>query len=202
LIQYKEHPQALILALPRGGVPIAYAASEVLRLPVDIFVVRKLGVPGQEEVAMGAIASGGVRILNRSIIEELRISEASIALAAAVEQRELERRENLYQGDRFLPHLEDRIVLLVDDGIATGASLSAAIMAIRALKPSRLIAAVPVSSAEGRRHCSDLVDEMVVVMTVDRFKAVGSYYSDFAQVSDDQVKYYLGRAEQVASLNR
>jgi putative phosphoribosyl transferase len=127
LVPYRGNPQAILLALPRGGVPVAFAIARALKIPMDIFVVRKLGIPGQEEVAMGAIASGGIRILNKAIIQQLGISQESIALAAASEQNELERRENLYRVDRFLPDLKGRNVIVVDDGMATGSTMLAAI---------------------------------------------------------------------------
>ncbi len=199
LIQYKRNPQTIVLALPRGGVPVAYAICKELELPLDIFVVRKIGVPGREEVAMGAIASGGVRVLNKDIIRVLGIKDEQIAVAAAVEQRELERRENLYRGERFLPALTDHTVILVDDGMATGATMAAAVQAISAFKLRRLVVAVPVAPKDACELFRESVDEIVCALTPQMFQSVGMWYEDFTQTSDEEVREYLEQAAELAS---
>jgi putative phosphoribosyl transferase len=196
LMRYRNHPQAIVLALPRGGVPVGYGVCKILALPLDIFVVRKIGVPGREETAMGAIASGGVRVLNNDIIRRLDISDETFAIAAANEQVELERRETLYRGDRFLPNLKDRIVIVVDDGMATGATMAAAVQALSAFKLQRLVAAVPVADKDVLSRFTDAVDEIVCPFTPPVFHAVSVWYQDFAQTSDDQVTAYLRKAEE------
>jgi putative phosphoribosyl transferase len=194
LVPYRGNPQAILLALPRGGVPVAFAIARALKIPMDIFVVRKLGIPGQEEVAMGAIASGGIRILNKAIIQQLGISQESIALAAASEQNELERRENLYRVDRFLPDLKGRNVIVVDDGMATGSTMLAAIKGLKALGLKRLIAAVPVGAPEACMICESEVDEMICPLQPPDFQSVGRWYEDFSPTADDEVRDYLERA--------
>ncbi|KJS29008.1 MAG: phosphoribosyl transferase [Desulfatitalea sp. BRH_c12] len=191
LAHYRNHPQAIVLALPRGGVPVGWEVCRVLNIPLDIFVVRKIGVPGHEETAMGAIASGGVRVFNKDVIRTLGIRDEAIAAAAAVAQVELERRETLYRGERFLPDLNGRIVILVDDGMATGASMTAAVQAIKAFNLQRLVVAVPVASPEACALLGQAVDEIVCVDTPENFKAVGWWYQDFSQTSDDEVRMYL-----------
>jgi putative phosphoribosyl transferase len=196
LMRYRNHPEAIVLALPRGGVPVGYGVCKILSLPLDIFVVRKIGVPGREETAMGAIASGGVRVLNKDIIHMLDIRDETFATAAAIEQVELERRENLYCGDRFLPDLTDRIVILVDDGMATGATMAAAVQAMSAFAVQRLVVAIPVADKEVLNRFTGSVDEIVCPFTPPVFHAVSVWYQDFTQTSDEQVAVYLRKAEE------
>lgn len=199
LTHYRNHPRAIVLALPRGGVPVGFGVCQILALPLDIFVVRKIGVPGREETAMGAIASGGVRVLNKSIIQALGIRDESIAAAAAVEQVELERRESLYRGDRFLPELTDRIVILIDDGMATGASMAAAVLALKAFSLRRLVVAVPVADKDVCDRLQNSVDELVCPYMPPVFNAVSVWYEDFSQTTDEQVRAYLREAEKIVT---
>jgi predicted phosphoribosyltransferase len=196
LRKYSGVPNVLVLALPRGGVPVAYEVALVLKAPLDVFLVRKLGVPGHEELAMGAIASGGVRVLNPDAVNGLQISDDVIEAVAEKEQRELERREQLYRGDRPALDAEGRIAILVDDGLATGSTMRAAAAALRLQNPARIIVAVPVAAEE---TCNDLrneVDEVVCAITPDSFLAVGLWYEDFSQTSDEEVRALLERTTQ------
>jgi putative phosphoribosyl transferase len=195
LTNYRERPDVLVLALPRGGVPVAYEIAKVLNVPLDVFLVRKLGVPGNEEVAMGAIASGGVRILNHDIARALRISEATIDAVEYEEQKELQRREGVYRRERPPLNLLGRTVILVDDGLATGATMHAAALALRQQRPSRIVVAVPVGSAETCSEFRSEVDEVVCGMTPDPFHAVGLYYENFAQLTDEEVGELLDRVK-------
>lgn len=185
----------LVLGLPRGGVPVAYEVAKKLNAPLDIFTVRKLGVPGHEEYAMGAIASGGVRVLNDEALRELGISAAEVEDAIEEEQEELERRETLYRRDRPAPALEGRTVLLVDDGMATGASMTAALKALRQHNPARVIVAVPAASRTVCEQLEALVDEVVCGITPEPFMAVGVWYEQFEQTTDQEVQELLDRAE-------
>ena len=181
----------IVLALPRGGVPVAYEVAEGLGLPLDVFLVRKLGVPGHEELAMGAIASGGTRIINDSIVNPLHISTRAIDRVTQHEQAELKRRERAYRDDRPAPQVAGRTVILVDDGLATGATMRAAATALRARGPKRIIIAVPVAAPE---TCSELaleVDEIVCAATPEPFVGVGLWYQDFSQTSDEEVRELL-----------
>lgn len=192
--EYVGDPRVRVLALPRGGVPVAYEVARALRAPLDVFLVRKLGVPGQPELAMGAIASGGVRVLNQEVIYALRIPEPVIEEVARREEDELERREHAYRGDR--PPLDARgcIAILVDDGLATGSSMRAAAAALQAQHPERIVVAVPVAAAI---TCDDLrreVDEVVCAETPEPFYAVGLWYEEFSQTSDEEVRDLLERA--------
>jgi len=191
---YVGQPDVLVLALPRGGVPVAFEVARALHAPLDVFLVRKLGVPGHEELAMGAIASGGVRVLNRSVVDSLSIPDHVIAAVAVQEQRELERREHAYRGNRPDPEVRGRTVLLVDDGLATGATMRAAAAAIRAQKPRRLVVAVPVAARETCDEFRDEVDEVVCAITPEPFYAVGVWYRDFSQTTDEEVHELLERA--------
>ncbi|MDE3196934.1 MAG: phosphoribosyltransferase [Acidobacteriota bacterium] len=186
------HP--LVLALPRGGVPVAFEVARGLQGDLDIFLVRKIGVPGQEELALGAIASGGVRVLNDALIHQLKIPPTTIDVLTAREQREIERREHLYRDDRPPLPIANRVVILVDDGLATGATMLAAVRAVKRQHPTRIIVAVPVSAAatfhEFRRH----VDEMICLHMPEPFYAVGAWYEDFSQTSDRDVRDLLERA--------
>jgi putative phosphoribosyl transferase len=187
---------ALVLALPRGGVPVAYEVALALDAPLDVFLVRKLGVPGHEELAMGAIASGGVRVLNRNVVDALRVPEDLIDIVVAREEAELERRERAYRGDRLPPDVQDRTVFLVDDGLATGSTMRAAAAALRQQSPARLVVAVPVSSPETCEELRDEVDEIVCAETPRQFYAVGVWYEDFSQTTDEEVRDLLRLAAQ------
>lgn len=189
---YRARPDAIVLALPRGGVPVAYEVARALELPLDVFVVRKLGTPGQEELAMGAIASGGVLVLNDDVVRALRIPRFLIDEAEALERLELERREREFRGGRPPISVKDRTVILIDDGIATGATVRAAIAALRRLDAARIVLATPVASPY---TCADLarqVDEVVCLLTPSSFQAVGEYYEDFAQTTDSEVRQLVG----------
>ena len=196
LTRYADRTDVLVLALPRGGVPVAYEVAKALKAPLDVFLVRKLGVPGHEELAMGAIASGGVRVLNEDLVDYLRIPDGVIDAVAAVEQRELERREHAYRDDHPPLDVKDSIVILVDDGLATGSTMRAAAAALRLQKPRRIVVAVPVSSAETCEELRSEVDEIVCAVTPEHFQGVGLWYEDFSQTSDEEVRELLKRATQ------
>jgi predicted phosphoribosyltransferase len=181
----------LVLALPRGGVPVAAEIATALGAPLDVFIVRKLGVPGYEELAMGAIASGGVRVLNDNVIQSLELPERLIEAVTARELRELKWREQAYRGDRPMPEVSGRTVILVDDGIATGSTMRAAIAALRRLGPARIIVAVPTAAPSTRDEIGPLVDEYICEMTPQPFFAVGVWYDDFSQTTDDEVRELL-----------
>jgi predicted phosphoribosyltransferase len=193
--KYANRPDVVVLALPRGGVPVAYEVARQLGAPLDIFLVRKLGVPGYEELAMGAIASGGVRVLNDQLMEMLRIPDDIIDEVAAWEQRELMRRERLYRGDRPPPDVRGRTVILVDDGLATGSTMQAAIKALRQQQPARIVVAVPTSSPDVCEQLRSQADEVVCAITPEPFHAVGLWYEDFAQTTDEEVRDLLAGAE-------
>ncbi|HEX2971239.1 MAG TPA: phosphoribosyltransferase [Tepidisphaeraceae bacterium] len=192
---YANRSDVLVLALPRGGVPVASEIARVLHAPMDIFLVRKLGVPGQEELAMGAIASGGVRVLNRNVVDSMEIPQDVIDAVAAEEQRELERREKAYRGDRPLPEIRGRTVILVDDGLATGATMRAAVSAIRQQQPARLVVAVPVGPEDSCEELRRAADEVVCPMRPEPFYAIGLWYEDFAQTTDSEVRDLLALAQ-------
>ena len=185
----------LILALPRGGVPVAYEVAKKLDAPLDVFLVRKLGVPGHEELAMGAIASGGVLVLNDDVLRHTRIGQGEVDLVARREAAELTRRARAYRGDRPPPHVDGRTVILIDDGLATGASMRAAAEAARRLRPAKLVVAVPVAAPETCEHFRGLVDDVVCAVTPTPFAAVGMWYEDFSQTTDEEVRELLERAE-------
>lgn len=194
LTDYAERPDVLVLALPRGGVPVAFEVASALHVPLDILVVRKLGVPGYEELAMGAIASGGVRVLNEEVIRQLRISGEIIDAAAAVEERELERRELAYRGSRPRPEIRGRTVILVDDGIATGSTVRAAVQALRQQHPVRIVVAAPVVPPSTADQLESEVDELVCVLMPPSMLSIGSWYEEFPQTSDDEVRRLLEQA--------
>jgi predicted phosphoribosyltransferase len=196
LTRYADRDDVLVLALPRGGVPVAYEVAKDLRAPLDVFLVRKLGVPGHEELAMGAIASGGIRIVNEELVSYLGIPDEVIEDTAAVEESELERRARAYRGARPAPDVKDRIVILIDDGLATGATMRAAAASLRPQKPRRIVVAVPVSSAETCDEFRNEVDEVICIATPQHFQGVGLWYNDFSQTSDDEVRALLRRAAQ------
>lgn len=184
----------IVLALPRGGVPVAYEVAQALQAPLDIFLVRKLGLPGHEELAMGAIASGGVRILNQEMINAMRIPGALIDAVSQREQQELARREQIYRDDNPSPLLQDQVAILVDDGLATGASMAAAVTALRAHNPEEIVVAVPLAAAESCELFAQRVDRIVCLETPDPFFGVGLWYEDFTKVRDEQVRDLLTRA--------
>jgi putative phosphoribosyl transferase len=196
LAHYADRTDVLVLALPRGGVPVAYEVAKELKAPLDVFLVRKLGVPGHEELAMGAIASGGVRVLNEDIINYLGIPDQVIDAIAAREERELERRDRAYRGDLPPPDVKDRVVILVDDGLATGSTMRAAAASLRLQKPRRIVVAVPVSSPETCDEFRREVDEIVCAVTPEHFQGVGLWYENFSQTSDEEVRELLKQATQ------
>jgi putative phosphoribosyl transferase len=196
LSAYKGGPDVLVLALPRGGVPVAFEIAQALRVPLDVFVVRKLGVPGHEELALGAIASGGVRVLNRDVIHRLNLSPIDIERVAAVEKKELERRERAYRGHRPVSEIHGRTVILVDDGIATGSTLRAAIAALRQLRPASLVVAAGVAPLCTYLELKSEVDEVVCLITPPFFYAISLLYDSFPAVSDEEVRDLLSQAAQ------
>jgi putative phosphoribosyl transferase len=193
LAEYRDRDDVVVLALPRGGVPVAREVARTLGVPFDVYVVRKLGVPGHEELAMGAIATGGVRLVNRDVVDALGIPGNVIDAVAEREQRELERREHAYRGNRGPLSLANKTVILVDDGLATGSTMRAAVMAARQQQPARVIVAVPVGAGP---TCADLAseaDDVVCVRTPDPFVAVGLWYRDFTPTTDHEVCALLGQ---------
>ena len=201
LSHFANRSDVVVLALPRGGVPVGYELARKLRVPLDVFVVRKLGVPGQEELAFGAIASGGVRVLNESIIYSLRLTDAMIERISAREQQELERRERLYRGDRPAPDLTGKTVIIVDDGLATGATMRAAVDAIKCLAAKHIVVAVPVGSRDtcsAMRRISDVL--CVCAEMPEPFYGVGLWYEDFSQTTDEEVTDLLDRTNYVTAV--
>jgi predicted phosphoribosyltransferase len=191
---YGNQPDLVVLALPRGGVPVAYEVARALQAPLDVFVVRKLGVPGMEELAMGAIATGGVRVLNEDVVRALQVPDEVIDEVARVEQAELERRERQYRDGRPPLNVAGKTVVLIDDGLATGSTMRAAAAALRQQGPARIVVAVPVAAEAACDDFRDEVDDIVCLMTPEPFRAVGMWYQDFSQTSDDQVKELLAKA--------
>ena len=198
LTAYAGRPDVLVLALPRGGVPVAYEVARALGAPLDVFLVRKLGVPGQEELAMGAVATGGVRVLNEQVVGALGIPPSVIEAVAAWQQQELVRRERLYRGDRPPPDVRGRTVILVDDGLATGSTMRAALAALRRQQPARLVVAVPTAAPETCDELRAEADDVVCATTPEPFDSVGLWYEDFSQTSDEEVRELLARAEREA----
>ena len=199
LSHHRDKPGGIILALPRGGVPVGYAVAQELRLPLDLFFVRKLGVPGHEEFAMGAIASGDVTLVNEDVVRQLQIPEREIHYVIEKEQHELHRRENKY-GDRVPHHLEGRTVILVDDGLATGSTMKVAVEALRQRDPRHIVVAVPVAPASAAHEFRHLADEFVCVLEPQVFYAVGEWYEDFSQTTDEEVSVILSRARSFAAV--
>ena len=193
LLRYAGRGDVIVLALPRGGVPIGFEIARALGVPLDVFVVRKLGLPFHEELAMGAIASGGARLLNDEVIDMYAISDDEIDRVVESETRELERRERLYRGDRPFPHLRNRTVILVDDGLATGSTMRAAVMALREENPERIVVAVPVAASDTCDAFRDGSDEIICLETPEPFGAVGLWYHNFDQISDEEVHALLTR---------
>ncbi len=202
LQSYADRDDVLVLALPRGGVPVAYEVAEALHAPLDIFLVRKLGVPGHEELAMGAIAAGGMRVLNEEVVQALAIPPAVIDFVAADEQRELERRRYAYRGDLPPAELRGRVIILVDDGLATGATMRAALAALEKIPPKQIIVAVPVAAAETCARLRAQVDEVVCAMIPEPFFGVGGSYRDFSQTTDAEVRELLADAHRHAAAHR
>lgn len=190
---YAQRDDVLILALPRGGVPVACEVAEALQAPLDLMLVRKLGTPGQQELAMGAIATGGARVMNPDIVSALAIDQQTIDAVAEREQRELERRQQAYRGDRPLPRIDGRCVILVDDGVATGATMRAAVAALRQQQPAHVVVAVPIAPAETVAKMAQEADEVVCLETPEPFIAIGRWYADFPQLSDAEVRQQLAR---------
>jgi predicted phosphoribosyltransferase len=198
LAAYTHRPDVLVLALPRGGVPVAYEVARALDVPLDVFLVRKLGIPGHEELAMGAVATGGVRVLNDQVVGGLRIPDYVIDAVAAKEQQELARRERLYRSNRPPPDVRGRTVILVDDGLATGATMLAAIKTLRQQQPTCIVVAVPTASPETCEELNAEVDEIICAVTPEPFYAVGLWYDDFSQTTDDEVRDLLARSKQTS----
>jgi len=191
---YANRSDVIVLALPRGGVPVGFEVVRIIDAPLDIMLVRKLGTPGQEELAMGAIASGGVCVLNSDIVEAIGISQDEIEAVAVIERQELQRREYAYRGNQPPPVIENRYVMLVDDGLATGASMLAAVAALRQRKPASIVVAVPVAPVDTVKRLKQEADHVVCLATPEPFRAVGCWYLDFPQTGDDEVKSLLVRA--------
>ena len=198
LFKYAGRDDVIVLGLPRGGVPVAYEVAKRLHAPLDVFLVRKLGVPGFEELAAGAIASGGVRVLNEDVLRALPDAEQTIESITARETAVLERREQHYREGRPAPMLHDRVVILVDDGLATGATMRAAVKALRQRDAAKIVVAVPVGPPDTCREMAQEADEVVCLSTPVFFQAVGQYYEDFSQISDDEVRELLARAAPAA----
>jgi predicted phosphoribosyltransferase len=194
LREYDRREGAIVLALPRGGVPVGFEIATKLGLPLDVFVVRKLGVPGQRELAMGAIASGGIRVLNEDILNAMPHAAANVSAVTAQEAQEVERRERDYRQGRLPPDVSGRVVILVDDGLATGATMLAAVAALRQKDPAQIVVAVPVCPPETLGEINRVADETVILFTPKWFRGVGQFYDDFAQLDDETVRLLLARA--------
>jgi putative phosphoribosyl transferase len=191
LALYAQRSDVVVLALPRGGVPVAFEIARALSASLDVFVVRKLGVPGHGELAMGAIASGGIRVLNPDVVAAFGLGERELEMVAARELDELRRREAAYRRDRPPPVVAGRVVILVDDGLATGATMRAAIAALRVMRPARIVVAVPVGARDTVQEIAALSDELVCPLTPAGFAAVGEWYEDFSETSDEEVRRLL-----------
>jgi predicted phosphoribosyltransferase len=198
LRDYADRPDVTVLALPRGGEPVAFEVARALHAPLDVVLVRKLGVPGHEELGMGAVASGGVIVLNEQVVRALGIPSRAIESVAEREQRELERREHVYRGDRPPPNVRGRTVILVDDGLATGGTMLAAVRALRQEQPARIVVAVPIAARETCDLLRQEADEVVCAATPEPFHAVGVWYQDFTQTSDNEVRELLARTAEAA----
>jgi predicted phosphoribosyltransferase len=194
LSKHAGRDDVIVLGLPRGGVPVAYEVAQALRVPLDVFIVRKLGVPGFEELAVGAIASGGVRVLNQDVANALPNADEIIEAVTERETAELERREHEYRDGRPAPEIRGRTVILIDDGLATGATMRAAVAALRQRGAARIVVAVPVGPPDTCRELEEVADEVVCASAPESFQAVGQYYDDFSQTTDDEVRDLLARA--------
>lgn len=187
LLAFAKRDDVIVLGLPRGGVPVAYEIAKALHVPFDIFIVRKLGVPGHNELAMGAIAMGGVQVLNESIMHELSITQNELESVIAKEQAELSRREMVYRGQQSFPDVKDKVIILADDGVATGATITVAILALQQLHPARIVVAVPVAEESVCNAIRLIADEVICPLTPDQLYAVGNWYEDFSQTEDEEV---------------
>jgi putative phosphoribosyl transferase len=202
LRKYADRSDVIVLGLPRGGVPVAYEVAKRLHAPLDVMVVRKLGVPGWEELAMGAVASGGVRVINDEVVQGSNISAESIERAAAAEMQELHRREIAYRGHTGAPDVKDKTVILIDDGIATGSTIRAAVQALRQQGPARIVIAVPTAAADTCDKLAPMVDELITLIRPIYFHAVGQWYENFEQTTDAEVKQLLAEAAGFEPANR
>ena len=191
---YADRSDSIVLALPRGGVPVAFEVARRLHAPLDVFIVRKLGVPGHEELAMGAIATGGVRVINEEVVRMLGVPDEIIDEVARLEQAELERRQRDYRGGRAAPNVRGRTVIVIDDGLATGSTMRAAVAALREQGPSGIVVAVPVAAEETCAELRGEADEVICAMTPRQFQAVGLWYKDFSPTTDEEVRELLQRA--------
>lgn len=194
LTAYRGHPNVLVLGLPRGGVPVAYEVARALAAPLDVFIVRKLGLPGHEELAMGAVASNGTRVLNDDVVRAYRISHETLDAAAERELQEIRRRERAYREDRTPPEFGGKTLILVDDGLATGSTMRAAVRALRQHHPAKIVVAVPVAASSTCDRIGAECDEIVCLSTPEPFYAVGLWYDDFAQTTDDDVRQLLAES--------
>ena len=194
LRKHAGRSDVLVLALPRGGVPVAFEVAEALGAPLDLFLVRKLGTPGHRELAMGAIASGDVRVLNDDVLGSIAVPQTAIEAVTRAELMELERRERAYRDGRPPVPIDGRVVILVDDGLATGSTMRAAVLAVRRLHPARVVVAVPVGARETCRELRELADDVVCAFTPEPFRAVGLWYADFSQTTDAEVRQLLALA--------
>jgi putative phosphoribosyl transferase len=199
LRDFADRPGVVVLGLPRGGVPVAFEVAEALHAPLDVFTVRKLGSPDNEEYALGAIATGGVTSIDRVLVDALRLSDATLGVLIARERTELDRRERLYRGDRTPLRLKGRIVVVVDDGLATGATMHAAVVAIRTLQPARVIVAAPVASRQAESTLRDVADAFVCAYLPAQLQSVAQWYEDFSQTTDEEVLSLLRRAAQAST---
>lgn len=199
LKKYADREDVVVLALPRGGVPVAYEVARHLRVPLDIFLVRKLGLPGQEELAMGAIASGGIRVLNEDVVHRLNVPDEILDSVAKKELAELQRREKAYRGDTPMVDVRNKSAILIDDGLATGASMKAAVSGLLAHDPDRVVVAVPVAAPEICARFQKMVDEIVCLETPEMFFGVGAWYENFSQTSDEEVRQLLKQAREMSS---
>lgn len=191
---YADRDDVIVLGLPRGGVPVAYEVARALHAPLDVFVVRKLGLPGHEEFAMGAIASGGARLLNRDVLNQFEVSTSDLVAVTSIEQRELERREHLYRGGVPFSDVKGKTVILVDDGIATGASMAVAVDALRREEPERIVVAAPVASIQASQLLCHIADDCIFVLLPRYFASVGTWYADFTPTTDEEVRDLVRRS--------
>ena len=194
LAQYANRDDVIVLGLPRGGIPVAFEVARKLNVPLDVFVVRKLGVPGYRELAMGAIATGGIRVLHKEIVDQLQISDRTFDAMAAEEQKELSRRERAYRGHSAPPELRGKIVIVVDDGIATGSTMFAAVRAVRTQQPATIVVAVPTAAQSACLNLQREADKVIALMTPEPFEAVGQWYENFSQTTDAEVTGLLAKA--------